>query len=386
MIKSTNMKKIKWHIKKVVKTLIFQFIIFYNKYALYRNILSKRRALEAQIYIDKSNKKKYIDRWLKLGSRPLMIWYKTYKSVTGIDDPSYIPETDYYHKVELILNRKPLFYAYADKNNYHNIINNTLLPDVYLRNMDGVFYNRGYEVINSPINIFDHIPIDKERLIIKKTIGSCSGKSIQLFSKVNGKWINKSENELTTSYLDRNYTKDYILQELIVQHPFYKRFNETSVNTIRLFTYRSVRNNKIICLQALLRIGRNGAVVDNVNSGGICCGIDENGVLREYGLNKHGVKIFKFNNIVFKEVGMLLGFNEIKNIAEKIGLRFYYHRLLGFDFCIDENNNVKLIEVNLNDIGIRHQLLTGPLFREYTDEIIEYCSGNRKTISFDFDL
>ena len=75
-----------------------------------------------------------------------------------------------------------------------------------------------------------------------------------------------------------------------------------------------------------------------------------------------------------------------KNTAKAIASSFLYHRLIGFDFCVDEDSKVILIEANLYDIGISHQMLSGPLFREYTDEIIEYCARNKKTISFDFDL
>jgi hypothetical protein len=61
--------------------------------------------------------------------------------------------------------------------------------------------------------------------------------------------------------------------------------------------------------------------------------------------------------------------------------------LLGFDFCVDENANVRLFEVNNLYVGvINQQMSTGPLYREFTDEIIDYCLNNKNKRSFVFKI
>lgn len=369
-----------------MKYFIYFLTIFFNKYFLYRNIRRTLKKISDVNPVAKEKKKEYIRKWSRLGGTPSLLWYKAYMNVSGIDDTSYISEPDYYHKVELILNNKIFNFAYCDKNNYHKLIDNSFLPQVYLRNIEGSYYNSDYKNITGTDNILDEIPENADKLIVKTAVGSCGGKSIQLFKKDKDVWLNSSGEKLSLIYLENIYRRNFIIQEFIHQHPFYSNFNETSVNTIRLFTYRSVKNNEIIVLQSMLRIGKRGSSVDNIHSGGICCNINQNGILGDYAIGNKHLKTYKFNSVVFKDIGKLYNIEEVKNTAKAIAGNFLYHRLIGFDFCVDEKSRVILIEANLYDIGIAHQLLSGPLFREYTDEIIEYCTRNKKIISFDFDL
>jgi hypothetical protein len=369
-----------------MKYFIYFLTICVNKYFLYRNIRRTLKNTPQTIPVTKEKKQEYIKRWSKLGGSTSLLWYKACMNITGVDDTAYISEPDYYHKVELILNNKIFNYAYCDKNNYHKLIDNSILPKVYVRNIEGAYYNSDYKAINDSAEILNMIPEHADRVIVKTAVGSCGGKSIQLFRKDKDVWSNSSGEKLTVAYLETNYKKNFLIQEYIRQHPFYSKFNESSVNTIRLFTYRSVINNEIIVLRAMLRIGKKGSSVDNIFSGGICCNIDQDGKLGEYAIGAKHLKIYEFNDLVFKNVGKLYNIEEVKNTAKAIAGSFLYHRLIGFDFCVDENSKVILIEANLYDIGISHQMLSGPLFREYTDEIIEYCARNKKTISFDFDL
>jgi len=75
----------------------------------------------------------------------------------------------------------------------------------------------------------------------------------------------------------------------------------------------------------------------------------------------------------------------MKRIAREITPFFNYHRLLGFDFSVDDNNNIKLMEVNNLYVGIiNQQMNTGPLFGEYTEEVIEYSLSHKKSVFFHF--
>ena len=83
----------------------------------------------------------------------------------------------------------------------------------------------------------------------------------------------------------------------------------------------------------------------------------------------------------------MVKFDEIVSHGLEIAKKFHYHRLLGFDFCVDEMGEVKLIEINNRNNEINFfQMNNGPLFREYTNEIIEFCSKNKKTVCFDLEI
>lgn len=380
-------ESIRKYFKRRLKLLIHFLIIFYNKYNLYRRIKKVRRSLPGVSNIDRENKKKYFARWARIGSRPSLSWYKVYKSVSGIDDPLYITEPDYYHKVELILNNVTLYYAYTDKNNYHMIFDHSLLPDVYVRNIEGVYYSGDYTLLKEPQSFPDLIPSEAEKIIIKPSIASGGGKSIQFFQKKDNRWINNDGTALDINYLSKSYPGNFVIQEYVHQHPFYSQFNKESVNTIRLITYRSVKNNDIIPVQAALRIGRKGSMVDNISSGGLSCGINSEGKLNSFGIDPTGNKYEGYNDICFREVGPVYGYDKIIQTAREVAGRLWYHRIAGFDLCIDHTGSIKIIEVNLHDLGINFiQMNNGPLFREYTDEIIDYCTRNPMIISFDLKI
>ena len=48
-------------------------------------------------------------------------------------------------------------------------------------------------------------------------------------------------------------------------------------------------------------------------------------------------------------------------------------KLIAWDIAIDVNNDIKVIEINLNNGDVYwHQLYNGPLFGRRIDEVIEY--------------
>jgi hypothetical protein len=375
-------------IGRQIKRFIYFFTILPNKYSLYKGIRKLYHTYKKDIpVISRENIREHIRLWSKLGSKPSLLWYKVFRCFSGIDDPRFVPEPYYFHKIELILNNKTQSYSYSDKNNYHKIIDNEYLPDVYLRNIDGVYYTGNYELIDNVRDLNVFIPSDDVKVITKAALGPGGGRSIQMFTRKKNEWINSAGKIMDLNFLEATYGRNFLLQQHLTQHPSYSRFNPTSVNTIRLFTYRSVKDNKVIPLNVILRIGGKESVVDNLMSGGVACGVDPSGRVKPYAINKKGERFSEYNGIRFGEVDPLYRFEEIINAGLEIAKRFYYHRLIGFDLCLDAKDKIKLIEVNLDDIGVViQQSCNGPLFREYTDEIIDFCVRNMKTVCFDFTL
>lgn len=371
----------------IVKRLINYLISFKGKLILEKKINKIFNLLQVRRSIAGKNINAHKTLWSQIGSNPNTKWYKTYYSINGIEDPRYITEFDYYHKVEPTLNNRTFGEAYSDKNIYHVLLDNSILPIVFLRNIQGEFYDENYVPLSKTDEVFHIIPPQAKKILVKKSINTGGGKGIELFSKINDIWQDNHKNVLTLSYLNQKFNRDYVVQEYIEQHAFYGKFNSSSVNTIRLMTYRTVASNQIVPLQAVLRIGKIGSFVDNQASGGISIGIQKDGKLNSFAVNKMGHIITSYNNIDFSTLGQAYKFQEIVQVGLKVAEKYFYHRLLGFDFCLDSNENIKLIEINNRNNEINFfQMNNGPLFREYTDEILKYCTTEKKTISFDFEL
>jgi len=372
------------HLIKILISFIFDLK---RKLILNNKISRIYKSLSSPIELSIKNIKMHEKIWSKIGSKPNIKWYKVYASINQIDDPNYITEVDYYNKVEPALNNRAFSEAYCEKNYYHKYLDDRLLPRIYIRNIEGVYYDQAYKRINSFVEIENNIPQAIDRLIVKIAVDSGGGKGVELFTKMDQDWKNKDGKKLSKEYLERVYKKNYIIQEYIQQHSFYSQFNISSVNTVRLFTYRSVRTNEIIPLQAVLRIGRPGANVDNQAAGGVACGIKDNGQLNNFGVNKKGNKLIEFNGVIFNQVGLVYKYNEIVDLGLNIANMYHYHRLLGFDICVDHKGDILIIEINNRNHEINFlQMNNGPLFREYTEEILDYCSINKRTICFDFEI
>ena len=348
---------------------------------IYKRIRKERISLPENILLNNKN------LWGRIDNNHNDKWLKVYASINGNIDEEYVSEQAYYNVVEKTLNNPVFSEAYSDKNVYLKFIDKNILPKVFLRKIQGVYYNEDYNQITDPDLLINSILKSYSKIVCKKSIETGGGKDISIFSKINGSWIDGRNNELSISYLNKLFQNNYLIQEYIFQHSFFQQFNPSSVNTIRVFTYRSVSDNEIHILHAILRIGKPGSIVDNQASGGISCGIDlKTGILNDFAINKTGQKFFKINDVAFKDK-KIPKFDCIKKYATDIAYKFPYHRLLGFDFSVDKEEKVKLIEINNRNNEINFfQMNNGPLFKGYTNEIIDYCLKNKRTIKLDFEI
>lgn len=135
--------------------------------------------------------------------------------------------------------------------------------------------------------------------------------------------------------------KNYIAEEIIVQHPDMSLLNPTSVNTIRVLTFKG----KII--SCAMRIGGSTAVVDNIHNGGFCAHIDiETGVVDSMFMDRYLKKVM-FHPVT----GMsCLGFKVpnweiLKKVVSDAACRYPQVSYVGWDVAITQDG-VALVEGN----------------------------------------
>ena len=181
--------------------------------------------------------------------------------------------------------------------------------------------------------------------------------------------------------MDKIYKSNYVIQQKLESHIELSKFNPSSLNTIRVLTYRSVNSNKINILNCVLRVGAEGAVVDNSRAGGVAIGIDSAGRLNNFATDKSGSKKFKLSEYDLSKKFSIPKFDNILQLAKTIAAKNIHHRLLGLDMVVNESGNINCVEVNNkgNEINF-FQFNNGPLFGEFTDEIAEYCFDNMSKI------
>lgn len=312
-------------------------------------------------------------------------YYKLYSSISNNPSPNYVPENLYYTYFEPTLNNKMMLKTYSNKNLYQHIYDqHSLFPKAYVRCINGTFYRSDGSVCTDLKKEIEEFGADK--FIIKVAMDSGGGKGVELFEKKENTYVSNTKKPFNTNELRSQFGDDFVIQEYIIQHDFFKRFNESSVNTIRIFTYRSVKDEQIHILHSVLRIGQPGSIVDNQASGGLSCGIN-NKKLNPFAIDKKGNRFLKVGNYEFSDQMEIPLFEHLTVLAKKIAAQNPYARLLGLDFCIDASNTIKLLEVNNSNNEINfYQMNNGPLFGQFTDEIVNWCLTQPKTVCIDFSV
>jgi hypothetical protein len=366
----------------MLKKLIYNIIVLKDNFLFSRKIRKIWKSVKKRqpLPVDKNILAEHRRKWKALGRSIDTRWIRTYTAVSGISSPDYIPENIYYTIVERVLNDQSFSGAYADKNFYDRYYDPAILPETLLRAIDGKLFNKQYEPVDIDNGLSSCLS-GYEKLILKPSTDSGGGFRVRLIDarKEESSGYENLKKILTGS-------RNLVVQDYIEQHDFFRQFNDTSLNTVRIFTYHSVAGRPVIPLHCLLRIGRPGSIVDNQASGGISCGIRETGALNPFAVDKNGVRYESFNGVVFsgKKVPF---FDTMLNMAGEIALKNIHARLLGLDFCVDTGNRVRLIEVNNKNHEINfYQMNNGPLFGEYTDEVIQWCKTNPRSVCLDFQV
>lgn len=124
--------------------------------------------------------------------------------------------------------------------------------------------------------IYSFVEINKK--VIVKPNGGTYGKDIFIINGVNDANIN--------ILLEKSASDKFIMEEVVENVEELARFNRSSLNTFRVYTFID-KTKKCNVLAVMLRIGKKGAVVDNWGAGGIGYNFDiKTGVCDQPGRDK----------------------------------------------------------------------------------------------------
>lgn len=299
-------------------------------------------------------------------------WHQYLYSRNNFFSVKYIPASVYRTSIVFRLNDYQYSLAYVDKGFYDTLFPDVNRPKTFIKNVNGFYYDdkksiTKEEALSRCSNLKD--------AIIKPTALSSWGVGVQLFHTDNG-FI--PEMNMSVEDLFARYKKSFIIQSKLEQHPDLARLNPTSVNSIRVMSYR--RDNEVIILYAVIRIGRKGKVVDNESAGGIKADID---------LLTGRIKGPAFGsatepNMPQTDSGAVVdnylipSFPQILDFVKDLHLRLPYFRLVGWDISVDTEGNPVMIEWNRS--AELSQVAHGPAFGDYTEEIFAKALSERNTL------
>lgn len=236
---------------------------YYNLYKViyHNNPLLRKKALFED---------KWLQKWKSLDSHIKIDSYRIFSRYIG-EDVNILPLEYCATVIEPFLDPKQFWAYYNDKNMFDKMFGTDILPKTIIRNIDGAYYTDDYKTYKEKML---SLSIASKYIIIKPSIDGESGRGVVKLQIGNG--------NIHLESLKLQFGENFIVQECLSQHPYMAQFNNTSVNTIRVMTYRSLATNEVVIPNAILRVGAEGKDVDNAHAGGMFCGISANGVLGKY--------------------------------------------------------------------------------------------------------
>lgn len=327
--------------------------------------------------------KKTIDEyWLQFGIKfKNYDWFRLYNYVWKKEfNPRFIPNDIYAYIVWPYYNNKLFTHAsedtnyfqlaWRDKNYFERFLPEILFPKCWIRKINGRLYDEKYRYINCKDEVFSEILKETDEVIVKDSWDSGEGRGVR-------KCKISTMIDLR-NILNSTKSENLIIQEVIHQNEFFEAFNKDSVNVIRVNTLNI--NGKIVFLNATLRVGIEGSITDICYMNGEervnVIGISEDGILQNYIVNQRGEKQSIASQVKSEKSIVVPQWDIILKSAIKGHEMLQHFDIIGWDFTVDDNNNVICIEYNIQRPGtVFYQYVNGPFFGKYTDETLSFLKN-----------
>lgn len=324
------------------------------------------------------NFNRWLKKWSVFGYTPTHLSWHAFSTYMN-ENIDFVPNDVGRNFIEPILIPEEYQPFYNDKNSFGIFMDKSWMPKTFFRSINGMSYNEDYEPVSEKdfYSLFNGI--DE---VVVKPAKDMGGKGITLFKRVGENFVDEGNNTLSLEYLQKNYNTNYLIQECIKQSDYMAQFNPTSVNTLRIATYRNVKTGEVHVVGSVLRIGAKGAFVDNISSGGSSIFVYEDGRLGKFVRDKYGKTRTHCNDIDFENNEFVIPeWDRVKQFVCDIAKRMPHMSLFANDITIDSKGNPRLIEVNTTMISYSPYQYNGKaVFGEYTDDLIEHCLKENKKI------
>ena len=214
--------------------------------------------------------------------------------------------------------------------------------------------------------------------IIKPSIDSSAGIGVRSITTTDGI---VTETGRPVDELIESYKGNYVIERKIINNDNLKRLNPSSCNTLRIHTWRNRIKASIEFVSAFLRVGRKDSLVDNGFAGGIAIPVGNDGKL-----SNSGCTLKKYERIEKSDTGIIFkgyaieNFSRIVDTAIKAHGNLPHFDFVGWDFTIDENDNVIMIEFNADpDMRLDQLIFLDTCLLEKQHEILTAVYEKKKS-------
>lgn len=338
---------------------------------LKRVITRNFKDLKVRRKLTKAQKKEVNDFYISMiGKKVPLYSHEYFYSRTGVFSKDYIPKDFYTLEIRPRANVYGFQAAYDDKNIYDLILAGENLVHTFLKNMNGYYYYEG-----KPVSEEEAIKLcqNLDNVIIKPSM-ELQGNGVKMLSVKNGK---TNVDDKTIGEVFKQYKHNFLIQERVKQHKDIAALNPSSVNTMRILSYRS--GMEVLIVYSVIRIGRGGQVIDNQCAGGISTTITKDGKLGKAafgGYSEDDVRVT--DSGITLDGYQLPSYDKAIEFVKRLHMKLPYFNIIGWDVSIEENGEPILIEYN-TDPGLSQSAFCSGM-GENTERIIRELWPRRNTL------
>lgn len=295
--------------------------------------------------------------------KPYYNYYRFLTAANGIFSPEFMFNSFVNQEIVPRFNNPKMSPAWSDKCYLDSNLPGVLVPRTILRNVNGQFFDSDFKSIDNKIaeKIFED---NKSSLIVKKSILTGGGTSITIHKKPSG-----------ASKIFDKYKRNFVVQEVIDQHPILSDLNPSSLNTLRIISF-SFKGEIHIVLSAL-RVGAEGSCIDNITSGGVAFGVNDDGRLLSTAREYWGWPIFHSKSeTIANNKTVIPSYSKILDIVKEHHPRFPHFGFIAWDVAIDRCSRPVVMEMNLIQINVQpfQEAVGKPFFGDMTEEVLRETS------------
>ena len=300
---------------------------------------------------------------------PNMVFHRFFTEKSGIFHANYLPQ-DIYIYVDTYLNDLHAAKHIDNKCYYDMFFHNIPQPQLILKRMNGIWMDGAGNVVNSDM-MRTILNSEKDGIFVKEAQVSAGGHGVMFVGSPDEAYDKTIE-------FSKRFKTDIVIQKKLSQHADFAKINSSSVNSLRIYSILG-KDGVTKIYSSVLRMGVGDSKVDNFASGGVSCGIQENGTLRKYAYNKRGERVTEHptSGIVF-EGYPIPSWEKAVALVKRAHPTIAHFRSVSWDIAITENGEPVLIEANLCRGGIDLlQMCNGPLYGDDTTMILDEVFGKK---------
>lgn len=361
----------------MIKSLLHRLII-YRRSLIYKLHLKKRLSTMPKAKLTRDEIRAIRRNYAPLHLPYDLQWFEYYKFYRGEVDPYFVPR-DIWQHFELSLNPKEVRFI-QNKATLHHFIDKKYLPVTIINKFHGFIYDKDDKVISN--EEAKSLLLNQKSFVFKPTDHTGGGIGVQLIEL--GKIENKEQ--FVSDLLQKDF---FICQVPIKPSKRITRFNngDTTVNTVRCFTL--CLNGEVHVISGFMRMGGGQTFNDNVcaktkinNNPKLAngyVGIKPDGHLNEFALYAMDLMqkyFYSPSGLILKDEKLDF-WEDVKALAVELHKKLPMLGFIAWDFTIDSDDNLKIIEINLDSQDVDdHHIFNGAVFKPYFDDIVAYTAAH----------